>query len=654
MLIQFGQFCMEGCEGQPTDSLDVLSPDAALRGKLQLAGILDPGALAFDSAGYIYEAGFPDGGQGNVHRYPHSGGAGAAFLQLDPGVELAPTAMMFSAAGTLYAAGRRYTPADSAMGVFRYTSTGQPSPLGEQVPAAPIDDASGYGILGIGLSGCTLAYGGPDQIKRYDTCTDQQLDDFPTPPGSNARGLRGYADGTFISVEGTEVKHILPDGTVQSFPDENGCAMSADAYAGYLYVLDACLHRIERFDLATGQSLGVWKEYSEEEIAARGAYPVRIQVYDRTAPPKPILYVHGVTTGFEAPSFDSLFQDSAIASSVIRFDYFQDLGPVHPCLRALPTVESSTEMPVDLASANQTVCDSQSDIGINAVALRDFVREQFAASGGQRVILVGFSMGASIIRGFLGYSTALGDGTATDMVDSVIFIEGAHDGSYLLVTPNTISGAASILGSIPGVQQFVEDWVTDQAARFNFDFQRPAATELNPASSWYAWANSPNRPLPGNIGYYNAYGAIDLKARVCAWDWFGISWCHEPHVLDIGDGLLLPGTDDPYDGPTPLHPERLWGGARFSRPTTAEQWEWPLYHKFVIHPLNLSKDPKGEAQRLVAAIGAAPELHMNISSQSASTYVFDCTTGATTGLNQQLLKILKGKIGQEAYACPLH
>src|SRR5207244_4767595 len=72
------------------------------------------------------------------------------------------------------------------------------------------------------------------------------------------------------------------------------------------------------------------------------------------------------------------------------------------------------------------------------------VRQAFADSGGQPVILIANSLGAAVTRGFLAYSSEANDGAATTMVDSVIFMEGAQSGSHLAFDISHSSAASRI------------------------------------------------------------------------------------------------------------------------------------------------------------------------------------------------------------------
>ncbi len=645
LIVDLGTWCgSEECQGNPSDGWDILTPGGAYKGTLRLNGKDSEGlGLAFEDSGRIL---LNDGY--DVWRFGHSGGDGE--LVASPNGETSGYALAFAldVPENIYAA----IEIAGELSIWRFPRAGAGYDSPEEVAVDPLDESNDYHMSMVGLFGCTLVYGGKDQVKRYDICTHSQLADYPVAPTVRPNELRVLLDGSLISAEGSTVKRIKLDGTVEEYGDpEIGCFSSADAYNNLLYILDVCASRIDAFDLSTGNPIGLVKQYTEAEVAARGSYPVALRVYNHVAPPKPVIFVHGLNQDASRTDneFPSILRDSPLSPNVTYFHYYQDRADAGlGCGANLPAIPPDAGIPIDTASEGAFPCDSQSDIGLNVLALDEAVKPAYEQTGGQKVILVGYSMGAAIIRGFLDYSTAAngggGDGVAGFMVDSVMFIAGAHDGSWALLPFN----AGSALGSSVGLEPFVDSWIGQVTADFHVDFARPPGTELSPFSSWYGWANSPDRPLPGNVGYYNAYGNIDLKGEGCIWRPFFSSICHDFHLLDLGDGALLPGDGNPY-----VSDSR--GGARFSRPNTTEQWEWNYYDELIIHPRRFAAHPKLEGQKLVTALLARPGLHFNVRTQSHNAFVFDCLSQTNViRLDDQFLHIIAGKVGLEAYRCPTH
>ena len=247
------------------------------------------------------------------------------------------------------------------------------------------------------------------------------------------------------------------------------------------------------------------------------------------------------------------------------------------------------------------------------------------------------------------------------MVDSAIFIEGVHHGSLFanatLLAHGAIGsglGAGPILGTL--AQQVFEEIVPLVG---EFEFGRPALNQLAVNSSWFRWAADPDRALP-EIGYYNAYGDLRITDKNCV---NLVFWgdCHTADLLSLGDTIVQSGiTDDPYylDLP-PFTSAWKGGGARFLRPNTTEQWQWALKREFDIKKWKMAAFTPVlggglEFARLVQFLWNAPELHTSIGAKANLTSITDCATGYPTNLEAQLVHIVKGKRGEETYACPLH
>ena len=97
------------------------------------------------------------------------------------------------------------------------------------------------------------------------------------------------------------------------------------------------------------------------------------------------------------------------------------------------------------------------------------------------------------------------------------------------------------------------------------------------------------------------------------------------------------------------------GVAKAARPATTERWEWNYYDELIIHPFKFARHPVEEGQKLVTKLLAKPGLHANVTTQSHNTFVFDCVSlTSVIRLDDQILKIIGGKLGMEAYQCPTH
>jgi pimeloyl-ACP methyl ester carboxylesterase len=629
LIVDLGMACgSEECQGNPSDRWDILTPGGAYKGTLGLNGKDSEGlGLAFEDSGRIL---LNDGY--DVSRFGHSGGDGE--LVASPFGETSGYALAYAldVPENIYVA----VEVASEVSIWRFPRDGAGYDSPDEVAVDPLDEPDGYHMSAIGLFGCTL----------YDICTQSQLADYPVAPTVRPRELRVLLDGSLISAEGGTVKRIKTDGTVEEYGEtETGCLWSADAYNNVLYILDVCASRIDAFDLSTGNSIGLVKQYSTAEIAARGSYPVALRVYNHVAPPKPVIFVHGIQQEAFGAGFSTILGDSEIAPSVEHFIYYQDAAPEHCGQPMLLATDPPYPIPVmpsyDGVSLPGQFCDSESDFKQNVLLLHRDVQAAYEASGGQKVIVFGYSMGGPIIRGFLSYSMSLpGDQVAATMVDSVILVAGAMDGS-------AVSQCKSGGECPPGVNAAA--LITAQGLGFAEDDEingsRPAIQELAPRSQWYEWANPVELPA---IGYYEAHAEMrEVRVQVRA----GRSSV-EKVIWYAGDGILAPGTSDPFDLP------RL-GGAKFSRPNTAEQWSWAFCagnEGKELGELILDGSYTNLKIAAVKRITQSDCFHRNIPKklEAPKLKVPDCRTQTPVELGEQLRQIIKGKLGKNGYSCPLH
>ncbi len=649
LLIDLGMACgSEECFGNDSDGFDILAPgDGGYKGTLRLSGSASSGVehLAFEDSGRIIASTGAD-----VGRYGHSGGPRTTIIPED--TEDYPFLVSYDldVPENIYAA----VSVGGEQKVWFYERFGVAYGSPVEVPVATLDE--GLGLEIVGLFGCTLTYGGSGQLKRYDICLASQLSDYPVAPGANQTILRVLDDGSVLTADGGQAHRIELNGTVTDYGDANTCYVSADAYDGILYAVDTCAYRVDALDLDAAAFDHLVVTYDEADLTVRDAYPIGVRVYNRVAPPKPVIFVHGITTNFRVGNFDAIFNGMAIT----RFAYFQDADAAacgtrqRPTLLPATTGASLSTVVRDSTSGPGAHCDSQSDLAVNSALLHQDIQELYYSSGGQRTILVGFSMGGAIIRGALSYSESLQDGIGGTMVDSVFFFESAHDGSYWA----TCLTAGRCPGELPAT--FI-DLINGSPWGPQISTSRPAVHQLTPGSPWYQWANSHLLP---DIGYYNFYGDIRYTEET-SWAgfhrrtkvWFG-----------IGDLVFYPGPNsDPYDSP-------VGGAARFSRPDTTEQWEW-AFKRAVLAKVDdriaagLSPGAVDDANKSAMTFAAAvtlglPELHTNLPSHLgdsgpegsyAALNIVQCGTQATlVSPAEQARLLIISKLGGEPFRCPGH
>jgi len=284
-------------------------------------------------------------------------------------------------------------------------------------------------------------------------------------------------------------------------------------------------------------------------------------------------------------------------------------------------------MPIISSDATGTpTCDGSSDIGINAIKLDEQINAEYMASG-RPVILVGYSMGASIIRGMIAYSQARRDQVADTMIDSVSFIHGVQQGSYLANGGGFVSGLPIFGGIATGISDLV-----------HLPLDRPASQELQDGSAWFTWVNSNSTKLP-SIPFFNTYGDIHVNERVCVIpDLFG---CIDVGDVAVGDIVVLPGTDNPTDTP-------IQGGQKFlDGPRGIQNWEFHQLHRYYWDPII----PPSELIALGGAAFSAPEQHLNVIQGMSQTTVRDCKTGTPVAADIELIRILNGRASGINYNC---
>jgi hypothetical protein len=336
-----------------------------------------------------------------------------------------------------------------------------------------------------------------------------------------------------------------------------------------------------------------------------------------------LLFVHAWKAPADEEAVFTEFLDplnQAYPGRVSLFEYYQDAirQGQSSCegVRAEPSPDPTAGMPAP-ERPGTNYCDSESDVAYNVVLLHQRVQALYAASEGQPLILIGNSLGATIIRGLLSYSADLGDGVATTMVDSVVFLECAMDGSHFATMAIQSGGVLCLL-------QPPQCGLVDSA-------ETPAVKDFAALSAWYQWANPGEERLSDNLPAFNMFG--DIQPSVC---FLWTDACVGVGV-SLGDGLLPPGTDDPFDV--------AFGGARFLDGELDEQrWQWPMGDRIKVMP------PFSPAIDVVLN----PAFHANFESNMDEIMVKDCwdfmSTAQITAL-EQAWRVVRGRMDGEPYLC---
>lgn len=319
------------------------------------------------------------------------------------------------------------------------------------------------------------------------------------------------------------------------------------------------------------------------------------------------------------------------------------------------------ESPTCTAASNPATCVSQSAVDSNAVELAKVITALSQRTGNQQVTLIGYSMGAAIIRTLLAgcrNATTTADATtcsdALGRVNTAIFLNGVQQGSWLMTVKNgwdaaSLSGqeipsgpASPFAAVLPLVEQAVFLAVKD---KLGLDVGKDAERDLTPQSANIIGHNT--AAPPANIDLYNFYGDIQLKisVNVFAYQLAG------KESLPLGDLVLLAQDDGAQSTP-------LWGGAALCdgcATPIAPYRDFQQYHAWALvdrHTVNMSTlAPLLGAPDSLSAIGAvvnSPVQHLNVTQPIAqapgsAVQVHDYTGrmgGGNTDLAGEILGIL--------------
>jgi hypothetical protein len=321
-------------------------------------------------------------------------------------------------------------------------------------------------------------------------------------------------------------------------------------------------------------------------------------------------------------------------------------------------------------------CVSESHVTENAIQLAQVIKDLSMRAGNQKVTVIAYSMGSSILRTLLGGclasdapgGTPISDcQAATSMVDRVFFLNGAQQGSWLLTVRKGYDAAALVGQNIPviGGSPFIsalrllERWIFGKVQdAVGLDLTKDAIADMTP--------QSPNirghdvASPPANIQYYTFYGndRLDFSVTLLFYTLPG------KKALPLGDLIMLAQDDRAAYAP-------VWGGAAlcdgcaslasfpganyYHDNTTTAQPGDPIYREWELrddHEVNINVIvPLLSGSQDVAALGDffnSPVWHLGIGqpgTQSPGTrwQVHDATRtveGGSTDMPFEILSVL--------------
>jgi pimeloyl-ACP methyl ester carboxylesterase len=278
--------------------------------------------------------------------------------------------------------------------------------------------------------------------------------------------------------------------------------------------------------------------------------------------PTPVIFIHGINMGSRsaiyAPSVDDFLSNlDENQYKVIRVDgkdfTYTNYNPYdHSTYLNVESDNFPSDPFIDISLNG----DSLPYVKPNSWQLHDLITKYYKPN--KPVVLMGYSMGASIIRGDLRIHPE-----DASMIKFVTFLDGVQQGSWM---PAAVHGTLDsiIAGSYlnnPINAILLPIAIQNISKKFTgLDPFAPALDDLSPRSSWVNYVNS--KEPPTSIPYYNFYGDIHLHYPVSVIP--GIWKIKNGVDLSIGDGVLPPGTDKPTQTP-------LLGGEMF-KIQTGHEW----------------------------------------------------------------------------------
>lgn len=243
------------------------------------------------------------------------------------------------------------------------------------------------------------------------------------------------------------------------------------------------------------------------------------------------------------------------------FCYVDDVAWVHSA--SVCPAGSSQQCDPTVARDQPNACISQSFITPNGVALAHVIQQLSARAGGKPVTLLAYSMGGAIVRNLLAGCLTAPRGTpnpdctnADTLVDNTFFLDGAQQGSWLLLVKAgadaaTMAGAnipaladSPFLSVLPLIEPRIYGFVNQ---KLGLNLNDGAEQDLMPQSANYL---SQNSVLPAsNVQIYTFHGDVEIgiNVRLLTYTIPASSY------LPMGDFVMLAQDDDPLATP-------LWGG----------------------------------------------------------------------------------------------
>lgn len=380
-----------------------------------------------------------------------------------------------------------------------------------------------------------------------------------------------------------------------------------------------------------------WYSQGNTAYANPAGYHVTITVTPLSIN-RPILFVHGINQNASemgSKAFAPLYQQlisSFGKSNLETYMYLDDIA----------LQDQKGTCPANIYPP----CMSQGSVTENAPSLASQIRKMYTAAH-HKVTLIGYSMGASIIRTALAGCPVLLTNPLVPvaakvvyscqdvpgMVDNVFFINGVQEGSWLM---NAFVGMQQ---SSDLSLQLLAAALTPAASTFlKLRTDSPAAIDLSPHSN-NVWMHNRIDP-PNGIQYFNVFGDIQVQMKNLV---AGIYQIPSGEPVSLGDLVIAPGFDDPHSSPA-------LGGSRFCEgcgdtsnateyhkvndSTSFTQWKVATSFSWSVDPnlaeiLLFGQNAGGAvATDLLLKLQAQPQWHLGIiTTESLNSIMIPDTTG---------------------------
>lgn len=385
-----------------------------------------------------------------------------------------------------------------------------------------IDTNGGIFSMALGIDGCTLYYtDGFPSVKVFNVCTGQQLPDLASlRPNFQCFDLRRLTNGQFlVACSGTtsQVYLLNADGSIgntyaaSTYGAQAFDWLAVDPSGASFWTAAPSLSspdNIYQINLGTGNLLG--SVQTNVDIAGLAIFGAAGSTNPAN---RPIIFLHGINQNAN----ESGVPNTTNPTNNQFVPLFDKLNPVYggPFFQTFKYVDDRalTSAPGGCPANLFPPCQSQSAILDNAELLEKLINKLYTQTN-HRVTLIGYSMGAAIIRTALaGCPDGLGNfkcADAPNMVDNVFFLNGVQQGSWLLRVKQGVDAAGALPGEYGQIANIMAQFLYNLIQiKMGLNANYPAEGDLTPGSTNINAHNSV--PAPAGLHYFNFYGDIQLQ-----------------------------------------------------------------------------------------------------------------------------------------------